>query len=260
MNLYTIIEQNNTLYYTSARQTRELDGITYEPTEINRSRYRHDVLGKKTDLSITTPERGILRKYLTPFFSQVRLVIALMDGTVFWRGKLVSISVRGGSVREIIAVFVSRKLNSTIHERRVVQRTCPYELYGRNCKATTPAVSMPAIAITGDRELVVDNAGGEIPDDDLIKYRGGLLLYNDLKWWITRVTKDLTGMNQLKLYTFHNLDNQIPAGGMTPPSVKIRKGCNRTINDCQDIHDNIARFGAWNFSYTSPFGDAISGA
>ena len=261
MNLYTFTESNGVVRrYTSAREARVLLG-NFQPTEIRRSRYAHDTVGKKTNITINTPENGVLKPYLIPTSKTVHLTIATMDGIVFWRGRLASIALAGGPNREIQGTFISTTLNPTLHERRVIQRTCPYELYGRNCRATTPAVTVPVV-IPYASQLVVDNAGGEITDADRAKYLGGIVQYDKLKWWISSIAAHPEGMNLITISTFRPLDDLIPAAvaGMTRPMVKVYKGCNRTINDCQDVHDNVSRFGGWNFTYTSPFDDGISGA
>ena len=261
MNLYTFTEPNGVVRrFTSAREARVLSG-NFQPTEIRRSQYRHDVVGKKTNITITTPENGVLRPYLIPSTKTVQLTIANMDGIIFWRGRLASIGLSGAAVREIRAVFVSRKLNPTLHERRIIQRTCPYELYGRNCRAKTPEVTLPVV-ITYDSQVIVDNMGGEITDADRAKYLGGIIQYDKLKWWISKIDAHPQGMDLIAINTFRPLEDLIPiaASGMTRTMVKVFKGCNRTINDCQDVHNNVNRFGGWNFAYTSPFGDAISGA
>lgn len=258
MNLYTFTEPNAVRRYTSSKTADvvTVNGMDYEWASIRRSNYNHDVLSKKTNITIITPERGVLHRYLAPQSQIVSVTIATMSGTVFWRGRMASIATSGGGFREVQATFVAESLTPILHERRIYQRTCPYELYGRNCQALKFPKALRVISVAEPNTLVLDNVAGEIKEDEQNHYIGGLVEYNDRNWWISNLSYNAPMDTMVTAKTFGEIEGAIAANAQ----IKILKGCNRTINDCQDIHHNVSRFGAWNFVYTSPFNNAISGA
>ena len=194
MNLYYFKDEENTYTFTTAKSTTIVNGISYEPRTLQRTRYVLDSLVKKNNISLTFPDDDdFALQYIHPTTLNLTMTIALLTGVVFYRGRLVTVR---WDKNKIIMVFeqLIRLGSQYSGDRRLFQRTCPYELYGANCQATeyrheltvvetpTPttirvrAQSLDTTVLTGDASIQVLRTGSDPSAKiSIVSLLGGLL-------------------------------------------------------------------------------------
>ena len=173
MNLYYFKDEDNINTFTTAKSDTVVNGITYTPRAIKRSRYVLDSLVKKNNISITfAGDDDFALQYIHPTTLTLTVNISLLTGVIFYRGRLVTVRYQANKITMIFEQLV--RLGSQYSgDRRLYQQNCPYELYGANCRAkeyrhsftiltmpspttirlryTTPDISV----LTGDTALAV---------------------------------------------------------------------------------------------------------
>lgn len=272
MNLYKFSDGSK---FTTAKAIVKIGEDVYMPRTMSRSRYVLDTLVKKNNIAIEfAGDDSFARNYLHTTTDKLTVSIALMNGVIFYRGNL--ITARYDKNKIILTFQQLVRLGSDYSgERRIYQRNCPYELYGRNCGATKKyhtlefvnQVSKKIIAVrydTGNPDN--DNRGDEVFNvlptiyDDTIKASvvnliGGLIQSLGFNYWITKlITPVATGQYvDFSLELFSEFLHE-------QPTVFASLGCLRTTSDCSALHGNIDNYGGFpGLTKLSPFSGGLRG-
>ena len=262
MNLYEFTGRDPTRYLTNNKTSVTVATQTYAPLAIRRSAYRLDPLKVRSNMTIIFPGDDTWARELThPNDYRLEVAVKTMTGTVFWRGKLLSVSVKPD--RKIELIFRPfETVKGTLGERRIFQFHCPFVLYGDRCGATKTFLTADVIEqFPADRKKVVVNLQDIVRDGELRRageqssnpFLGGLFRSmvsgSSEDRWIVGAVYQTDGVQ----LTFVD---DLPMLGST---VEIATGCNRTVSHCALVHENLRRFGGFWSMRTSPFDGAIRG-
>ena len=230
---------------TSSSASVDFNGLTYEPTPIGR--------GKIVSTSQLSKAKLKVKMSLSSDFAASRLNPSVDDilnltlytkingdaPTVTWTGRLASVSAEGKVITLIFeTVFTSMRRTGL---RKKYQRTCPYSLYGKGCKADRTNFSDTETVVSLDGPTLVFSNTGARPDGF---FNGGLVEASDgsLRYIESHVGSTL------------NLSRELTALHVGEV-VLVAAGCNRTRSDCDTKFSNIENYGGFPFiPVKNPFG------
>ena len=287
MNLYEFTDiSGSTEYYTTAKTTITFDNNDFIPKTFQRSAYTLDSIIKKTNITITfTGDDVFANRYLHPTVETLTVVIRTLEGVAFYRGRLVTVRYHKNRISMVFEPIVKLG-NEYSGERRIYQRSCPYELYGDNCRATrynhnvitTSYLTTTSLRVRFDTgDPTNDTRGDEAfavlrthhsstANVGIGRLVGGLFASSELgvdgDFWITKISDpSLTGQYvdfTVTLFRPFRTGYQYNTPVDVPATVAF--GCLRTTNDCEVIHDNLENFGGFaGLIKVSPFQGGIRG-
>lgn len=256
--LYEFAYIGGTTRYTSAAADVVISGVTY--TQLNGlSRSAIEDAGDiyKSSLTITAPEdfavSALFEAYppsdvVTLALKRVQLA-DLTDVATIWLGRILNVAwAPGHSTITCESVFSRLKQPGL---RRVYARTCPYVLYGDECKATSTSFQETAILNT----LSVDGftlssatfathadgfyAGGKLTFDA----GGGIIEKRGIRASAAAGTVTITH----------------PIAALTAAStVVVNPGCDHTKTTCQSKFGNLVNFGGFPYiPVINPFTNSV---
>lgn len=237
-----------------------VDGVSYDPRTIQRTRYSQDSLGRKNNITLSFAGNDMFaRQYLNPSTVDLGVDVATLTGVVFYRGKMIAVSYQDKN-NTIAMVFepTIRLDRRTMGERRLFQINCPYLVYDSNCGATQVEHRMTVTAIrstisvqlcfdtgnvnnatSNNRFVVLPSTTGVNQNiGDLI---GGLVKTTTHEWWITNIT----GVTALTQFVYFDVVLFRPHSFTVNQSVNAVFGCKRVVSDCESLHNNLERYGGF---------------
>lgn len=151
------------------------------------------------------------------------------DPDVVWSGTLIQAEASGSIIRGTF--ITSAGALQQVGVRRRYQRTCPYDLYGPQCKVDEGAFSTIGTVISESADgitVVVTEAASEADGF----YTGGIIQNATLRkrYIVKHVGDTLTLSKKL--------------GGLGG-TVTLMAGCNKTTADCQDTFNNLDNYGGF---------------
>lgn len=235
--------------FTNADAAITRDSITYQPWPIQHGEVvlttGQDRRNITVDLAKGTELDALFNAY--PPSQPVRLVIfrghaddspTVGNFPVEWTG-----TISGVNYPENALQLTCEPTSSAMQRpglNRNYQLSCPFALYGQDCRADKGAV-------TGTR--VVTAVSGSVVSVSPITtavgvdgYKGGTIEWtrtDGLREIATIVSVDAPGTSITVRGLLRGLTN-----GMT---ISIAPGCNRTMTHCEDLHSNILNFGGQPF-------------
>lgn len=236
--------------YTNADAAITRDGITYNPWPINHGEIvlttGQDRRNITVDLAKGTDLDALFNAY--PPSQPVRLVIfrghaddspTVGNFPIEWTG-----TVAGVNYPENTIQFTCEPTASAMQRpglSRNYQLTCPFALYGEDCRANKAArtLSRSASAVSGQ---VVTLGSALSGPRGVAGFKGGAVEWTHsggLREIATIVDVDGTGF----LVTCRGLLRGLVSGR----SLSISHGCNRTMDHCSAIHSNIHNYGGQPF-------------
>lgn len=245
-HLYTFrVGTDREIYYTNLAtefvfgQDSQGQPITYLPLPIGHSEIVASGNLDKTTLSVRLPESGEIPDLYRD--EQPSDVVALIirqghvadsDFKVCFTGRVLGIS-----YEESDMVLECEPISSSLRRpglTREYQYGCPLVLFGEQCRASKAAATMTVNPTAVDGPLVTLPANWAAADRKE-KYVGGIAEWTDpagrrARRGIVRLDGDV-----LTLSSAGTL-----AVGMT---LSLTLGCNKTMDDCRDLHNNILNFG-----------------
>ena len=262
MNLYSFITHGaEPARFTTAKANLVVNGLTYKSRSMRRSSYTLDSIDTKNNITIMFPgDDDFARDFIHPTTETLQVEIALLDGSVFYRGELITISYNPNNTINMTFEPLIRIGLQTSGERRLFQPNCPYQLYSNNCQATRLNHSVRVTAVANQDVTVVydtGSAGNALRADslrifptvagvskraDIGKLVGGIFKKEETEWWITDVkTPQPTGSSVAFTVTLFQ-----PVDGIeVDDRVRVSFGCARNTDDCENVHINIANYGGF---------------
>lgn len=239
---------------TSADQSHDHDGETYDPAPIERSSNNDTQDLSRSELTISLPGDHEIAALYAGYPPGEVLTLTLyarhrtdvdLETAVRWNGQVINCRWREQAA---LADLICQPLEARLKQSgltRPFSRTCPFDLYGDGCGLDKDSYRQAGIALT-----VVDGVSLTAPDAALQAdgfYDGGLLTY---------LTPE--GYFDARMITAHvgqALTLIAPMQGLAAGvSVDLYPGCNHGTGDCKTKFNNLARFGGWPFIPTqNPF-------
>jgi hypothetical protein len=234
--------QSGEFRYTTSPRPVEYGGYTYEPVVVKPGKMRVEGNAAQNNLSIKLPRTNPLSEVFKSHRPAHPLTLTILqghltDGTGLflprWTGRIVG-SKRKGEELELTGAPWTVAL-SRAGLRRNYQIGCPHVLYGEFCRAskaaatvvgTVTAVSGATITLAGGWEAHAKN-----------KYITGFVEWDGYSGQIERRRIQGVSGNTLTLTGYVN-------DLVASETVSVILGCNQSVNDCRDLHNNIDNCGA----------------
>lgn len=236
--------------YTSADRDVTVSAVLYAAAVIRRNRIEQGPEVARSNLQLTVPhDFPVAELYkIAPPSDPVRLVLAeYHDGdsevVTKWQGEIASVRFRGVET-EIELTPLSGTFNA-IGLRRAYQRTCPFVLYGPECKVDQSLYRVTG-EVLGVSGLVVTVAEADTPPDGY--FDGGFI-----EWEIA------AGTYERRFISSHVEDeltlDMPPVGLDVGTDVNIYPGCDHTLSTCNAKFGNALNYGGMPYIPTkNPFG------
>lgn len=137
IEIYQIFDGEERFYITNSNKFVTYDDIVYRPAAVDRSKIELKPEMEKQSLTMTVDiDDPIARRYLLDSIESTCTlrVIEYYDGQFYnlWRGRMVNTAVDGNAFNMMFDNNMTKQLRAGAYKR--YQRTCPYALYGKQCK------------------------------------------------------------------------------------------------------------------------------
>jgi uncharacterized phage protein (TIGR02218 family) len=232
----------NYIAWTDNEETITYAGVDYLPHPIQRNAVNASGTLDKSDLTIQVPHDSALTELFRVWPPSQVVTLTISQGhlddddnefLVIWKGRVLSVN------REITQATLTCQAMATALRRSGLRRNyqygCPHVLYGTHCKANKAAATVTATisAINGN---VLDFVPGWTVVDQM-KYINGTVSWTDA-----------SGVNHIRSMISHAVLDQYGLNGLPQnlsvgDTVEVTLGCNRQMDDCSAVHNNINNFG-----------------
>jgi hypothetical protein len=228
--------------YTDAERGFTLGGKTYRARPISRDSI--STSGGRTErqdikIMMSGKEEFLDMFQIYPPDQPISVVISSghhEDGTAdfnaVFHGKVINVLTKSDGQAEVLC----RPLWTAANQaglRRHYQIGCPHVLYGSHCKASETAVTTTAAAFPASNKVTL--ASGWEGAYTTSKFRGG---------WLEWVVGANTYRRTILRLSGNTLTLSGPALDLSVGhSMRVVIGCNRKMDDCTDIHNNINNYG-----------------
>ena len=288
MNLYTFVSEADTLHLTSAKANVTVAGIEYTATTLQRTDYALDPIITKNNITVTFPgDYRFARQFMTETTLSLTVTIATLEGTPFYRGKLVMVEYTPEQNISLVFEPLIVLGNKSTGQRRMFQRNCPYELYGNHCQAEPLTTTMRVIEVLSSLSFKVRYDTGNANNGDRGDFRynvipirgtltegrvnighlvGGIAIPTatrgvlpdgqsvERRLWITNIT-DRAAMGSIVEFSIVTFRPHLLT---VSEQVDVAVGCKRTTASCRDIHDNLDNYGGFpGMVNASPFAGGL---
>lgn len=229
------------LRMTSAEAPVAFNGHTFLPSQVRHGDIATSGTLDKTTVELMTPRNNPLVELFRVYPPERVVNLIIYRGELddqaagfraIWSGRVLNYAVEG-----IQATFSCEPIATSQRRpglRRTYQYGCPHVLYGPQCRANKAAATVPA-TVTGIAGSVITLAAGwnTTPVENYLK---GLVEWETPTGTARRtILQVLDGQNLLLTGVVRELE----VGG----SVDVVLGCNRRMNHCRDLHNNLPNYG-----------------
>jgi hypothetical protein len=233
----------DTFRYTDSDKPITFGGNVYDPLPVKPGKVKQDGGLERVSFQITVPRNAGIAALLREFRPAHSMVLTVLqgqatDGTGLfvprWHGRITSTK-RKGEQLEIVGIPSAAAL-SRAGLTRNYQIGCPHVLYGPMCKADRDAATRTGTisSITGDQITLNSGWEGSFAKD---KYITGVVEWTRSNSRIER--------RRILAVAGETLTLSGPPTELAPTdTVSVILGCNQTVFDCVDLHNNIHNCGA----------------
>ena len=244
--------------YTDFEEDIAYDGQTYVPTVIGHGDIKSSGNLDDSQLEISITPNASLVGYMEDRTPTQIITLRIFQGHFgdpdaeyipWWVGEAVAGN-RGDLYYEVACQSILTALSRT-SLKRIYQRTCPWSLYGADCGATRVLRARLTPDTVGENVITLaDGWNGTLAVE---KFQGGYVVWDDPDTGARhRRTIMQTGVggspNVLLLQgTTEALDTTV--------ELEVYAGCNKSIDDCRTVHNNINNYGGqWKIPLQNPIG------
>lgn len=233
---------DNYYAYTNAARPIVNSGITYNPIPINREVIKTSGKSDKSGLSITVPVTTDLANLFLDFPPPQTVFVTIRAGhltdpdesfMVVWPGRILS-SARNGDEAQLTceSTIVSMKRPA---RTRYWQHQCSYLIYEPRCGVNRDERKVESVVTD-----ITDNGTVILPGDwngqwEKKDFKGGFIQWTSHLGRESRTIKRANDMGLTILGTFRGIE--------IGTEVTLYLGCNRSMDMCRKVHDNIKNYG-----------------
>jgi hypothetical protein len=233
----------DTFRYTDSDKPITFGGDVYDPLPVKPGKVKQDGGLERVSFQITVPRNAGIAALLREFRPAHSMMLTVLqgqatDGTGLfvprWHGRISSTK-RKGEQLEIVGIPSAAAL-SRAGLTRNYQIGCPHVLYGPMCKADRDAATRTGTisSITGDQITLNSGWEGSFAKN---KYVTGMVEWTRSNSRIER--------RRILAVAGKTLTLSGPPTELAPTdTVSVILGCNQTVFDCVDLHNNIHNCGA----------------
>lgn len=244
--LYEFVTGGGTYRYTSAADTVVISGVPYaQQAGLSRSSIEDAGDIYKSALTVTAPEDfpvSLLFEVYPPSdvvtLKVQRVQLAdLTDVKAIWLGRILNVGWQPGrSTLTLESLFSSLKHPGL---RRIYSRSCPYLVYGPECKADVLAFQelAPLNAMSVDRFSISSATFAGHPNG---YYTGGKLSFD--------AGGGIVAKRGIRAHVGDTITMTHPIAELTAgSSVTINPGCDHTAATCKSRFNNKLRYGGFEY-------------
>ncbi len=242
--LYEFTADSGVYRYTSAADDVVISGVTYAQLNgLSRSAIEDAGDIYKSGLTVTAPEDFLISSFFEVYPPSDVVTLALKrvqladltDVKTFWLGRILNVAWAPGHSTITCESLFSRLKQPGL--RRIYARTCPYVLYGNECKAVATSfletASLDAMSADGFSISSATFAGH--PDG---YYAGGKMTFD--------AGGGVIAKRGIRAHTADTITLTHPIVGLTAAStVDVYPGCAHTKEVCQGSFGNLVNFGGF---------------
>ena len=255
IELFEIAYTGNYWYYTSSDSDIEFEGRTYKALPITHAEIEPSVDVAKAGLEFTFPRDvafGEAFRIQPPsevvsFTLKVQNYLIPAEFVVAWRGRVVNVEWQNTTWLKVTVENVFSSLQRTGLRRRY-SITCPYALYGSQCRVSrdTHKEITPILGFSGV-SVVCQAAVGKADD----YYAGGFITYTNGTAGNTEKRMIRSSVGATGTLILHSLPVSIVGGTLA----NIYAGCDHLITTCDTKFNNKDNCGATPYiPVKNPFG------
>lgn len=254
LELFEIAYTGNYWYYTSGDSDIVFEGRTYKGLPITHDDIEPSVDTAKAGLSFMFPrdvEFGEAFRVQPPsevvsFTMKIQNYLIPSESVVAWRGRIINVDWMGPWLQVVVENVFSSLQRPGLRRRYSI--TCPYALYGSQCKLSRDAWReiTPVIGISGT--AIICSAAIGKPDN---YYAGGFVTYSNMAAGNIekRMIRQSIGASGVLLL------QSLPLGITGGELASIYAGCDHLIATCDSKFGNKDNCGATPYIPTkNPFG------
>lgn len=238
IELYEFRVYDSLYLFTTAATEQTVALRTYAPQPMQRSKPESTTEIPRQNITVRTrPDHPMTQFYEgNPPSTVVLLRIQRYhrgdaDPNPFWSGRVLNCDWQQNE-----AVFYCESIYTSLRRtglRRLYGRNCPYEHYGRECKALEAAFRSEA-TLTAVDGIALSAAAFDAEDDG--RFIGGFISWEPIAGEVIR--RAIIGHTGDTVQVTH------PVPGLEAGQVVLaHPGCARNIADCNDFYDNIENYG-----------------
>lgn len=232
-----------TLGYTNSESPITYNSVNYIPVPLDTDAIKSKGVSGKTEFSIRVPNNSEISELFRFFPPPDPVTVTVFYGhrtdpdaqfIAVWTGKVLSAQPGTGLETNLTCEWAAVSL------RRPGlyfnwQYTCPHDLYGSKCRANKAAATTVA-SVSAISSYAVTLPIGWNGAVDPIKYINGSASWSSSLGTEYRSIIDVIDDNVLILAN-------VPRGLSPGSSITMTLGCDRTLVDCTDLHNNPNNFG-----------------
>lgn len=231
--------------YTDAETPIVKDGITYAPVPIQRAAITSSGTLDKAMLEVSMVQGEAVGDLFVAYPPSQVLNLIIYQGHVcddpnsltsypaIWTGRVLGVQHPPNETK-----FTCEPVATSMRRpglRRNYQIPCPHVLYGPSCRANRKRASAAStvVSIANNRVTLANGWQGSKP---AAKYAGGMLGWTNAD-------------GTLELRTILRVEGNVlfltaaPQGLSAGGAVTVTLGCNRNMDDCRNLHQNIHNYG-----------------
>lgn len=233
----------NVLGYTNNETDINFEGVTYLATPMDVDAIKTRGVSGKAEMTIQLPndsEISRLFRFVPPpnpvsvFVRRGHRNDPDNEFALVYTGKVLSAQPGSNLVTKFACEWVAVSLRRT-GAKRNYQYSCPFALYGPQCRADKLAATITTQAVAVDGLAVTPTA------DWALVSRYPSYVNGSIAWSTANGTEHraIVAVTTGGVLTVSNKPSGLSAG--TP--IKISLGCSRLMSDCSSLHNNINNFG-----------------
>lgn len=241
-------DANAVIAYNDSDRAVVYNGVTYQPLPIKRGKITSQGSLDKSEMKIEVPPDSAIAEIFRAFAPTQPVALTIFAGEMsddrgvshaaIWVGRVLQ-SVRDIDGGKDTATLLCKPWSSSLKRlglRRTYQPTCPHVLYGERCGADKAAATATHVVRAVQPTFIGLNVGWE-GAEPFARFRNGLVSWAGTNGPEHRMILNC-GANGLAVT--HTL------GGLAPDDiVEVSFGCNRTMGNCRNVHNNIKNFGGF---------------
>lgn len=225
--------------------------VVFDPAPIERSQTKAPARLGRNALTVETPKHSPLGQKYFSFMPSGVVTLRIWSGhephpdapptwsngmafAATWAGRVLEVARTKGTIK--LSCEPSGASMKRPGLRRNFQRACPHILYGSGCRADKGSATVSATVASVSSNRISLASGWNATSFSSRKFVGGLV-----EW---------TGEHgpEVRLILSVNEPDGLVLAGSTQglevsDSVSVVLGCDHTLDDCENIHENVLNFG-----------------
>ncbi len=229
--------------YTDQDHVITYDGIDYDPVPIDRGRHKADGGRERRDLTINMSNKNPILNMFLIYPPDYAISVVIRAGHIgdpsnefvpVWTGTISNVKWGNDGVADLVC----RPISAASRQgglRRHWQLGCPHVLFGSQCLAVEASATITTTATNVQTNKVTLAGGWNV--EPTAKYIGGKVT------WVVGANATKRSILRIEADSRTLVLSGPTVGLVVGDSLDVTLGCNRSMDDCENLHNNINNFG-----------------